>query len=100
MYCERPSETVFFLRRRAGFEENLGFIEMTADVEPDRADDEAEQERHTPTPTVECTGRKAARHQRAHQSPREHGRACAHHHPGPVKAATMSRGAFDEKRGS
>src|SRR4051794_21022235 len=99
MFCDRPSETVFFVRRRAGFKERLGFAEATADVEPDGTDDEAEQERDSPTPTVKCFRRKAARHERAHQSPREQGQACTSHHPGPVKAATMSRGAFDEKGG-
>src|SRR6516165_4663398 len=99
MYCDRSPETVFFLRHRAGFKERLGFAETTADVEPDRTDDEAEQEGQTPAPPVKCIGRKAERHQRAHQSPREQGQACASHHPGPVKAATMSRGAFDEKGG-
>jgi hypothetical protein len=36
----------------AGFKERLGFAETTADVEPERTDDEAEQEGGTPAPRL------------------------------------------------
>ena len=49
------------------FQEGLGFIEMAADIEPDRADDEAEQKWDAPAPPVKRIGRKASRDERAHQ---------------------------------
>ena len=69
------------LRNRARFYEGVGLIEMAADVEADRADDQAEQERYSPAPAVKRLGREATRDGRAHERAQEQRDALADHLP-------------------
>src|SRR6266853_1055369 len=48
------------------FKESVSFVEMAADKDPDRTDDETQKERNSPTPTLKCLGRKDLRHEKAH----------------------------------
>src|SRR5947209_2338214 len=58
-------------------EKGRGFVEASANIEPQRSDDETEQERRTPAPAVKRLGRQNARDQGAQQRACEHSQALA-----------------------
>jgi hypothetical protein len=65
MRGERSPERLLLACAPPRCEKGPGFIESTADIEPQWPDDETKKEWYAPTPAVERLGRENARDKRA-----------------------------------
>src|SRR5262249_11098581 len=68
-------------------EKSRCLVDTAADVKPERSDQQTEQERHAPTPAVDCVGRKNACDKCTQQRASKNRQTLTDHLPGAIEAS-------------